>query len=339
MALIRPSYWYPAALSSTSSTFTGDASVILDYPAAVLICAWSLGIEASTVVPVARALIASIWGRTKGNRGSSLLIVTAVLAVMLAITGLLYCVGALLHLQLLGRRPGLGGGVDLFASASVRSLQQQSAVVNQMAAVGMQLMVILADVLLIYRCWIVFHQRKWICAIPCVPFVVSLALSFYGIVAVAQSPPTTNGAPAPKSATQAAAPFIATLSSVSVNIIVTTCISTEIIRSRRKLRKLLGGLGEDSAPSDTYFAVAILVEAALPSALVGVYVPFATFVTRGGIYTSRVAWAVFTALAPQVILVRVLKRRDVLSILQKHEKASSLSSMQFSRSPTSVTCD
>jgi hypothetical protein len=105
-----------------------------------------------------------------------------------------------------------------------------------------------------------------------------------------------------KTATLAAAPFIATISSVSVNIIVTSLICSEIIRSRRRLRKILGTSTTNtgslklssSGPSDTFFAVAILVEAALPSALVGMYVPIATFATRGGVFTSRVGWAAFT---------------------------------------------
>lgn len=70
-------------------------------------------------------------------------------------------------------------------------------------------------------------------------------------------------------------PF-ATVPSILVNIIVTTSISAKIISARRRLRRLTTG----SLPSDTFSVVGVLVEAALPSSILGMIVPISGPATR-----------------------------------------------------------
>ena len=63
----------------------------------------------------------------------------------------MYCGAAVLRLTSLGRRPGVGTGAldggDLGRSHA--ALVEQGRVLSQMVAVGMQLMVIMADALLV----------------------------------------------------------------------------------------------------------------------------------------------------------------------------------------------
>jgi hypothetical protein len=70
---------------------------------------------------------------------------------MFSVTGLMYCGAAVLRLTSLSRRPGVGTGVldggDLGRSHA--ALVEQGKVLSQMVAVGMQLMVIMADALLV----------------------------------------------------------------------------------------------------------------------------------------------------------------------------------------------
>ena len=88
------------------------------------------------------------------------------------------------------------------------------------------------------------------------------------------------------------APYVSAVTSFFVNFIVTFLIGLQIVRTRRRTKALMGHSG--SMPGDTMFAVAIIVESALPASCIAVYVPIATYLTHGGPYVSRVAWVACT---------------------------------------------
>ena len=93
-------------------------------------------------------------------------------------------------------------------------------------------------------------------------------------------------------AIQRVAPYVTAASSFSVNFIVTASICLHILRARKRMKTLLG----ESAPtlSDSLFAVAIIVESALPASCAAIYVLLTTVFASGGIYTSRLVWVACT---------------------------------------------
>ncbi|KAJ3542452.1 hypothetical protein NMY22_g3506 [Coprinellus aureogranulatus] len=228
---IRPGLWLSF----------GHSSAVVDYPTAVILCGWALGIEASLAVPIMRRTWSLRQRQLKSKSSSSsssssfFLIATAVLTVMFSITGILYCASAILHLRALGRR-NVTGGV-LGALGGMAALSRDGSAVSQAVTVGMQLIMHLADVLLelttvafhqIYRCFVVFTEQKWVCVLPAIPFLLSVGLSIHGVIAVARYPRLGKlGDPPSERRALSIAPFIAVLSSVLVNILVTGCICTD----------------------------------------------------------------------------------------------------------------
>lgn len=90
------------------------------------------------------------------------------------------------------------------------------------------------------------------------------------------------------------APHLIAASSLAVNLTVTTAIAARIISSRWRFKKI--GYGFRSGPGGLLFVVAIMVESALPSTIIGMYctVAFWVFPSWGGAYVSRMAWVVCT---------------------------------------------
>lgn len=83
------------------------------------------------------------------------------------------------------------------------------------------------------------------------------------------------------------APYVSAVASFFVNVIVTSFICVHILRARQRMKALMGD--SSSTPRDTLFALAIIIESALPASCIAVYVPVATYFTSGAVYTSRVA--------------------------------------------------
>ncbi|KAH6906244.1 hypothetical protein BKA70DRAFT_1289246 [Coprinopsis sp. MPI-PUGE-AT-0042] len=109
-------------------------------------------------------------------------------------------------------------------------------------------------------------------------------------------------------------PLIAISLAVCVNLIVTAAIVIHITLSKRSIRRLVGKLPSDS---DYTSVVATLVESALPAALFGVFAvlfPVAGHVGdldgNGSLdmisFSFKILWVAFTALAPQLIIIRVI---------------------------------
>ncbi|EAU88635.2 hypothetical protein CC1G_01008 [Coprinopsis cinerea okayama7 len=104
---------------------------------------------------------------------------------------------------------------------------------------------------------------------------------------------------------------ISVFCSVMINLTVTLAISTKVIRARRALENLRI---DTPSPHDT--VIAILMEAAVPSALLGL----AVFLSLRSLFRGkrdkfsthwlRVLWLSVTAFAPHIMLLRVVEGRS-----------------------------
>ncbi|EAU92141.2 hypothetical protein CC1G_11426 [Coprinopsis cinerea okayama7 len=192
-----------------------------------------------------------------------------------------------------------------------------------------EMLILLADVILVYRCYVGFADLAWVYATAGVLFLLSLSGPIMGIIALAKLAslgrntdpwfeanfPQTGG----YRFLAWHSPAVVIATSVAVNLFVTVAIVTRIMLARRKVRQLqLVG----DVPKDPYLGIsAILVESALPSAVFGVLAAVFPKVGKVGAYINinfspRVLWIAFTALAPQLIIIRVLQgrawRRDMV---------------------------
>ncbi|KAJ2918936.1 hypothetical protein MD484_g1492, partial [Candolleomyces efflorescens] len=182
--------------------------------------------------------------------------------------------------------------------------------------------VFITDLLLVLRCYFIFTDTPWVYSIAALSFVASIAIWIFGLASLgranalgASSWDWTFSADGDK----LPAGFSLSMSMVSslvVNAIVTVAIVTRVLIARRRLHKQ--SLSTARAGSDDAYstAAALLIESALPPVIFGII---------GSIFSSesvvarrlafefklipKVAWLAFTALAPQLILVRILQGR------------------------------
>ncbi|KAJ2936323.1 hypothetical protein H1R20_g778, partial [Candolleomyces eurysporus] len=112
--------------------------------------------------------------------------------------------------------------------------------------------ILIADALLIYRCYMIYIEHWWVVILPALTSVGSVVLFFVGNYVQG-----SHGA--------ASGPA-ATALTVTTNVIITTLISVRLLRARRTFSKLL-----PSADMHLYTGiVAILIESALPLTLFGI---------------------------------------------------------------------
>ncbi|TEB21720.1 hypothetical protein FA13DRAFT_96451 [Coprinellus micaceus] len=186
MSLTLPEFWYPFYVyyAQDPRDLFDYAQVVLDYPAAAFVCALALGFQIHLAIPILQGMVIS--KRQRDTYGSSIvLFANAALAIACIITTTLYCVGFILMLQSLGQRPRVWPESPDHEPVTIDSpifLTSGRRAILQMVAVGMQFMVLLADTLLIYRCWVIFNGKKWVYVIPSLPYAISLGLSVYGVV-------------------------------------------------------------------------------------------------------------------------------------------------------------
>ncbi|KAH6907481.1 hypothetical protein BKA70DRAFT_1283124 [Coprinopsis sp. MPI-PUGE-AT-0042] len=164
----------------------------------------------------------------------------------------------------------------------------------------------IGDGLLVWRCYNVWAEHRWISIVPCATYLAQIALCIVSGVFLH----LRNKTPA----TQLA--YVQTLQawiflSVAVNCMVTGLISWRLFRIRKDLAGILSR--EDLR---IYLGVvAILVESALPLALSGIV--FAAFSgvsstprNRAGRNIALLLWFTFNALSPQMIIFRVTTGRS-----------------------------
>ncbi|KAJ2918804.1 hypothetical protein MD484_g1639, partial [Candolleomyces efflorescens] len=163
----------------------------------------------------------------------------------------------------------------------------------------------IADGLLLYRCSIIWTEKRWVCIPPGLAYLASMAMSLVTIYSVATSADAIKRINA-----RALSAWI--YLSVSLNVVVTILISFRLLRLRKQLSKYLPA--KDLA---VYLGiVAILVESAGPLALTGIGFAIAsnpkTVAGRipNGLFLCL--WFSLNAICPQMIIFRVTNGRSWL---------------------------
>ncbi|KAH6907427.1 hypothetical protein BKA70DRAFT_1104685 [Coprinopsis sp. MPI-PUGE-AT-0042] len=182
----------------------------------------------------------------------------------------------------------------------------------------------LGDMLLLWRCFILWKDRKWVIIIPALTCVVSI---IFGVIAIV--PGSRPGLPV------GLTPAISTTLSVAMNVMVTTLILHRLLRVRRDMLKLFP---EREMPVLYSGIVTILIESAVPLAFFGVCFVMATFVllyrqmrlqVAARVYsfaevTSTLYYA-FASISPLMIIFRVTTGRSFKSGSDSHAGTAAFS--------------
>ncbi|RXW16363.1 hypothetical protein EST38_g9491 [Candolleomyces aberdarensis] len=195
---------------------------------------------------------------------------------------------------------------------------------------SLTLMVFIGDVLLVYRCYVIWKDRWYVSVLPVLTCIGALAMD---IVVQSNRPNPTFFLPPYETA--------GTILTVSTNLIVTGMISVHLIRARRSLSKVL-----PSSQLTLYTGVvAILVESALPLSVFGLvyaviilYTPKETTVGLETFYSLANVFSLlfysFASLSPHMIIFRVTTGRSWVQQFPKADGKGGLSnSIEFAREP------
>ncbi|TEB24587.1 hypothetical protein FA13DRAFT_1714590 [Coprinellus micaceus] len=228
---------------------------------------------------------------------------------------------------------------------SLDKLQQGRRMELAFAAL-VQALIFLTDILLLIRCYLLFIDKAWVWATALVSFVASIGVWIFGLASLSKAGGLSGGsswnwaspsqasiprvdvflqsASVPPSGVDASLPrgyhtSMSILASLMVNAIVTVAIVTRVLIARRRLQDNLplSQVGEGRRKDDVYStAAALIIESASPPVVFGI---LAAVFSSPDVKASRkafdfelipkIAWVAFTALAPQLILVRILQGR------------------------------
>ncbi|TFK18471.1 hypothetical protein FA15DRAFT_627866 [Coprinopsis marcescibilis] len=176
--------------------------------------------------------------------------------------------------------------------------------------------VFVGDALLLYRCYVIWSDRKLVLILPTLAYLGGLGMGIRSLM---------PHDPLPTRASRSAWIFLV----VSLNIMVTFLISFRLIRARRHLSTILPERNLNIYGG----AVAILIESAFPLSIFGVafainmiYTVYRT--TLGAEMTQLMLGMLFysfTAISPQMIIFRVTTGRSWLSNPKLHGNSSVLS--------------
>ncbi|KAF6752384.1 hypothetical protein DFP72DRAFT_904758 [Ephemerocybe angulata] len=204
-----------------------------------------------------------------------------------------------------------------------------------------QVLILFTDVILVVRVYNIFFDRLYVFWIAAASLIASVGVSIFGLVALAQAGglsggsswnwklpkdigiPTLVNVISPDPSVDAHLPRgyfppMSIIASLIVNAIATACIVTRMLVARKELHDSLPLSDQGEGRKDDVYtsAAALLIESALPPTVFGILA--AIFSTPGARNTGKVfdfelipkvAWVAFTALAPQLILVRILQGR------------------------------
>ncbi|KAG1732946.1 hypothetical protein EDB19DRAFT_1732146 [Suillus lakei] len=192
---------------------------------------------------------------------------------------------------------------------------------------------IMADALLLYRCYIIWESRLQVIVIPAIIYLGSTAMAIMMVIESAM--PMSNlwrGL-----AAQFGISWVAL--TVGFNIIVTAMIVSRLLFIHRKVQFVL----TDEQRSAYTGTAAILVESALPFTVLGI-VYLATYIK--GVPSAvavGIVWGTFVVLTPQLIILRVASgvawSKDTCSritqttTLYDNSNSSSGSSNMISKNP------
>ncbi|KAH6890931.1 hypothetical protein BKA70DRAFT_1572149 [Coprinopsis sp. MPI-PUGE-AT-0042] len=193
----------------------------------------------------------------------------------------------------------------------------------------LQAVVILADGLLLYRCFVIFRDKPWLYGTGGLVYLASIVIPFVfaGLVYTYSGPDRYPFNPVQLGFGDVAISLndieVGTLkllhvlilsiaSSVLVNVLVTGAIAFRVIQAKRRWSKLKTDLVDERSDwtIGKTTVLTILLEAALPPAILGVIIcamSVSKLHNSNPTYTHflRVLWVSLTALAPQLIAVRV----------------------------------
>ncbi|KAG2006796.1 hypothetical protein CC2G_014542 [Coprinopsis cinerea AmutBmut pab1-1] len=168
----------------------------------------------------------------------------------------------------------------------------------------MEIMMLIAqrwigDLLLIYRCYIIWQDRLMVATLPVLVFLASFGISLGRFIPL-------HGWKSRSHPLRTADAFVY----VALHILVTALISFRLMRARRRLARTLGAIDDKVYTS----VVAMLVESAAAIAIITI--PYATTNILEGwmAYKVHVVFAVgyntVISLAPQLIIFRVASGRS-----------------------------
>ncbi|KAA1476441.1 hypothetical protein DENSPDRAFT_861195 [Dentipellis sp. KUC8613] len=196
--------------------------------------------------------------------------------------------------------------------------------VNTFSTAGGILAQIVADGILIYRCYIIWSARWSVIILPSMIYLTSIAM---GIVELVMSA-------APESDFFRGNVVHFTISwaslSVAVNAVVTLLICTRLLHARRFMDEIM-----PDGSADLYTSVvAILVESALPVTIIGIVYVVVDGKNLDVAPAFSFIWGAIGSLSPQLILLRVAMGRAWTAEVASHVNSRSL---QFAPASTSVT--
>ncbi|KAJ3533504.1 hypothetical protein NMY22_g7303 [Coprinellus aureogranulatus] len=260
MALIRPDFWI-APLPDFVLSLARDipkmqhkefrgASHAIDHAIPLLVGAFALGLQTSTLFK-----ILVVHARQRDTRkyriANAILGVTWLLAISLYIANVIFRIHSLALLKPAGGRSSdesIICGLRWCFEAS-NALPMRTRRLELPMSALMQLAILGADVLLLWRCSIIFAGNAWITRIVSGPFIVSVGSTVVGIVALTQRNDSVNAPDeihhsllqsydAIRSAIGNVSSMISMGSSVLVNVLVTACILSRICQGRRRISLL-----------------------------------------------------------------------------------------------------
>ncbi|KAH6908914.1 hypothetical protein BKA70DRAFT_1426793 [Coprinopsis sp. MPI-PUGE-AT-0042] len=196
----------------------------------------------------------------------------------------------------------------------------------------------IGDCLMIWRCYVVWHDRKWVVIPPILALCGALGCGL-GL----SSPETTT-------IVTGALSVSAALLTVSVNVMTTALMIARLNKTRTTMVHAVGQSQVSPMYSNT---TAILIESAAPLAVFGVSYAILTFivhftsisliaVARWGIVDDVFAllYYSFCALAPQMIIFRVTTGRSWRNVEESRYGASSISQpLEFSQGNSNRDAD
>ncbi|TFK17612.1 hypothetical protein FA15DRAFT_675971 [Coprinopsis marcescibilis] len=184
-----------------------------------------------------------------------------------------------------------------------------------------QVILLITDLILVIRCHTIF-SNKWVFYAPAVAaYLGSVAVFLFGLGSLASAgvlhdPTYTGYYLQPDSRLpRGYSTYMSIISSLIVNLTVTIPIVYKMLNARRRFKG--SRASTIMGKYDMYLSItALLTESALPPAIFGIAaavlstykVPYTGGIDRFA-YTPKMVWLSFTALAPQLILVRVLQGR------------------------------
>ncbi|KAJ8076158.1 hypothetical protein PM082_022143 [Marasmius tenuissimus] len=154
----------------------------------------------------------------------------------------------------------------------------------------------LGDLLLLYRCYVIYNSNRWVMILPILTFLASTSMA---IVSCVQSALPGSSFFA-TNALNFGIPWISL--TCALNVILTGLISVKLLWARRRMNRLL----QSRELTDVYTGVvAILVESALPFSVLGIV--FAVLLAKGNFAYAifSAVWGAYVGIAPLLIINRV----------------------------------